>query len=159
MTDGVGVDATLECVGTGQSMQTAIDIARAGSMVGFVGVPHGVELPIGQMFSRTVGVRGGGAPVRVYLPELLDDVLAGRINPGRVLDYETDLDGIGEAYAAMDERRAIKSLVRVGSRLMAAWTDDELRRIGDAEELEIAPVRRDGTRRAPATDLGRARRR
>jgi threonine dehydrogenase-like Zn-dependent dehydrogenase len=117
MTDGVGVgvDATLECVGTGQSMQTAIDIARAGSMVGFVGVPHGVELPIGQMFSRTVGVRGGGAPVRVYLPELLDDVLAERINPGRVLDYETDLDGIGEAYAAMDERRAIKSLVRVGS--------------------------------------------
>jgi threonine dehydrogenase-like Zn-dependent dehydrogenase len=115
MTDGVGVDATLECVGTGQSMQTAIDIARAGSMVGFVGVPHGVELPIGQMFFRTVGVRGGGAPVRVYLPELLDDVLAERINPGRVLDYETDLDGIGEAYAAMDERRAIKSLVRVGT--------------------------------------------
>jgi threonine dehydrogenase-like Zn-dependent dehydrogenase len=115
MTDGIGVDATLECVGTGQAMQTAIDIARAGSMVGFVGVPHGVELPIGQMFSRTVGVRGGGAPVRVYLPELLDDVLAERMNPGRVLDYETDLEGIGEAYAAMDERRAIKSLVRVGA--------------------------------------------
>jgi threonine dehydrogenase-like Zn-dependent dehydrogenase len=115
MTDGVGVDATLECVGTGQSMQTAIDIARAGSMVGYVGVPHGVELPISQMFFRTVGVRGGGAPVRVYLPELLDDVLAEKINPGRVLDYETDLEGIAEAYAAMDERRAIKSLVRVGS--------------------------------------------
>src|SRR3954453_10921635 len=115
MTDGVGVDATLECVGTGQAMQTAIAIARAGSMVGFVGVPHGVELPIGQMFFRTVGVRGGGAPVRVYLPELLDAVLAGMINPGRVLDYETDLEGIAEAYAAMDERRAIKSLVRVGS--------------------------------------------
>jgi threonine dehydrogenase-like Zn-dependent dehydrogenase len=115
MTDGVGVDATLECVGTGQSMQTALDIARAGSMVGFVGVPHGVELPIGQMFSRNVGVHGGGAPVRVYLPELLDDVLAERINPGRVLDYETDLEHIDEAYAAMDERRAIKSLVRVGS--------------------------------------------
>ena len=115
MTDGVGVDATMECVGTGQSMQTAIDIARAGSMVGFVGVPHGVDMPIGQMFSRTVGVRGGGAPVRVYLPELLDDVLAERIDPGRVLDYETDLEGIGEAYAAMDERRAIKSLVRVGT--------------------------------------------
>ena len=95
-------------------MQTALDIARAGSMVGFVGVPHGVELPIGQMFSRNVGVRGGGAPVRVYLPELLGDVLDGSINPGKVLDYETDLDGIGEAYAAMDERRAIKSLVRVG---------------------------------------------
>ena len=71
MTGGVGVDATLECVGTGQSMQTALDIARAGSMVGFVGVPHGVELPIGQMFFRNVGVRGGGAPVRAYLPELL----------------------------------------------------------------------------------------
>jgi threonine dehydrogenase-like Zn-dependent dehydrogenase len=115
MTDGVGVDATLECVGTAQAMQTAIDIARAGSMVGFVGVPHGVELPIGQMFRQTVGVHGGGAPVRVYLPELLEDVLAERINPGRVLDYETDLEGIGDAYAAMDERRAIKSLVRIGS--------------------------------------------
>ena len=84
-------------------------------MVGFVGVPHGVELPIQQMFFRTVGVRGGGAPVRVYLPELLEDVLAERINPGRVLDYETDLEGIADAYAAMDERRAIKSLVRVGT--------------------------------------------
>jgi threonine dehydrogenase-like Zn-dependent dehydrogenase len=115
MTDGVGVDATLECVGTGQAMETAIDIARAGSMVGFVGVPHGIELPIGTMFRRTVGVRGGGAPVRVYLPELLDDVLEGRLDPGRVLDYETDLEGIAEAYAAMDERRAIKSLVRVGT--------------------------------------------
>src|SRR3954451_14352230 len=115
MTDGVGVDATLECVGTGQSFETAIAIARAGSMVGLVGVPHGGELPIGQMFRRTVGVRGGGAPVRVYVPELLDDVLAETNNPGRVLDYETDLEGISEAYAAMDERRAIKSLVRVGS--------------------------------------------
>jgi threonine dehydrogenase-like Zn-dependent dehydrogenase len=113
MTGGVGVDAVLECVGTGQAMETAIAIARAGSIVGFVGVPHGVELPIQTMFFRNVGVRGGGAPVRVYLPELLDDVLAEHIDPGRVLDYETDLDGIGDAYAAMDERRAIKSLVRV----------------------------------------------
>jgi threonine dehydrogenase-like Zn-dependent dehydrogenase len=115
MTAGVGADATLECVGTGQAMQTAIDIARAGSMVGFVGVPHGVDLPVQQMFFRNVGVRGGGAPVRIYLPDLLEDVLAERINPGRVLDYETDLDGISDAYAAMDERRAIKSLVRVGT--------------------------------------------
>jgi threonine dehydrogenase-like Zn-dependent dehydrogenase len=115
MTDGVGVDATMECVGTGQSMTTAIGIARPGSMVGYVGVPHGVELPITTMFRRTIGVRGGGAPARVYIPELLDDVLEGRIDPGPVLDYETNLDGIGEAYAAMDERRAIKSLVRVGS--------------------------------------------
>src|SRR3954464_6220706 len=115
MTGGVGVDATLECVGTGQSMQPALDIARAGSMVGFVGVPHGIELPIGQMFRHNVGIRGGGAPVRVYLPELLGDVLDGSIDPGKVLDYETDLDGIADAYAAMDERRAIKSLVRVGT--------------------------------------------
>ena len=115
MTDGVGVDAALECVGTGQSMESAIGMARAGAMVGFVGIPHGVELPIGQMFGKTIGVRGGGAPARVYLPELLEDVLAEKINPGRVLDYETDLEGIGDAYAAMDARRAIKSFVRVGT--------------------------------------------
>jgi threonine dehydrogenase-like Zn-dependent dehydrogenase len=115
MTDGVGVDAALECVGTGQAMTTALKIARPGSTVGYVGVPHGVELPVGPMFYRNVGVQGGPAPARAYLPELLDDVLDGSIDPGLVLDYETDLEGIGEAYAAMDERRAIKSLVRVGS--------------------------------------------
>jgi threonine dehydrogenase-like Zn-dependent dehydrogenase len=115
LTGGVGVDAALECVGTGQAMETAIAIARPGSTVGYVGVPHGVEFPVQTMFFQNIGVQGGGAPVRAYLPELLDDVLAERINPGKVLDYETDLDGIGEAYAAMDERRAIKSLVRVGS--------------------------------------------
>jgi threonine dehydrogenase-like Zn-dependent dehydrogenase len=115
LTDGVGVDATLECVGTGQAMDTAFSLARPGSMVGYVGVPHGVELPLDEMFFRNKGLLGGSAPVRAYLPELLDDVLAGRINPGRVLDFETDLDGIAEAYAAMDERRAIKSLVHVGA--------------------------------------------
>jgi threonine dehydrogenase-like Zn-dependent dehydrogenase len=115
MTGGVGVDATLECVGTGQAMETAIGVARAGSSVGFVGVPHGVELSVQTMFVRSIGVRGGPAPVRIYLPELLDDVLEGRIDPGRVLDYETDLERVDEAYAAMDERRAIKSLVRVGT--------------------------------------------
>jgi len=115
LTGGVGADATLECVGTGQAMETAISIARPGSMIGYVGVPHGVELPVRQLFYRNKGVRGGPAPARTYMPELLDDVLEGHINPGRVLDYETDLDGIAEAYAAMDERRAIKSLVRVGT--------------------------------------------
>ena len=115
LTDGVGVDATLECVGTGQAMETALSIARPGSMVGYVGVPHGVELPVGDMFMRNKGVHGGSAPVRAYLPELLRDVLDGRINPGRVLDFETDLDGVAEAYAAMDERRAIKALLRVGA--------------------------------------------
>jgi threonine dehydrogenase-like Zn-dependent dehydrogenase len=115
LTRGVGTDATLECVGTGQAMETAISIARPGSMIGYVGVPHGVELPVQEMFFRNKGLLGGSAPVRAYIPELLDDVLEGRINPGRVLDFETDLDGVAEAYAAMDERRAIKSLVRVGA--------------------------------------------
>ena len=115
LTDGVGVDAVLECVGTGQAMLTAISIARPGSMVGYVGVPHGVELPIGDMFFRNVGVRGGSAPVRAYIPELLPDVLEERINPGRVFDFVTDLDDVAEAYQAMDERRAIKSLLRVGT--------------------------------------------
>ncbi len=115
LTDGVGVYAVLECVGTGQSMQTAISIARPGSMVGYVGVPHGVKLPIGDMFFRNVGVRSGSAPVRAYIPELLPDVLQERINPGRVFDFATDLDGVAEAYEAMDERRAIKSLLRVGA--------------------------------------------
>ena len=112
LTDGVGVDAALECVGTGQAMDTALSIARPGSVVGFVGVPHGVELPIGLMFIGNKGVFGGPAPAAAYIPELLGDVLEGRIDPGRVLDFETDLDGTPEAYAAMDERRAIKSLVR-----------------------------------------------
>src|SRR5205823_3527854 len=70
MTDGVGVDAALECVGTAQSFATAFAIARPGSIVGFVGVPHGVELPIDTMFGRNIGLRGGAAPVRRYIPEL-----------------------------------------------------------------------------------------
>jgi threonine dehydrogenase-like Zn-dependent dehydrogenase len=82
VTDGVGVDAALECVGTDQSMATAIGIARLGSMVGYVGVPHGVELPIETMFFRTIGMRGGGAPARVYIPELIGDVLEGASTRG-----------------------------------------------------------------------------
>jgi len=116
LTDGIGVDAAIECVGTAESFATAFAIARPGSTVGFVGVPHGVEVPINTMFGRNIGLRGGSAPVRRYIPELLDDVLAGRIHPERVFDFETDLDGIAEAYAAMDERRAIKSLVRMGAK-------------------------------------------
>jgi threonine dehydrogenase-like Zn-dependent dehydrogenase len=115
LTGGVGVDAALECVGTGQSAATAFAIARPGSTVGVVGVPHGVEVPFGEVFFRNVGWRGGPAPARIYIPQLLDDVVDGTINPGRVFDYETDLDGIADAYAAMDDRRAIKSLVRVGA--------------------------------------------
>ncbi len=115
MTDGIGVDAALECVGTGQSMATAFAIARPGSVVGAIGAPHDVEVPIETVIFKNIGLRGGVSPVRKYIPDLLDDVLEGRINPGRVFDYETDLDGIPEAYAAMDERRAIKALIRVGT--------------------------------------------
>ena len=115
MTDGLGVDAALECVGTGESMATAFAIARPGTIVGAVGAPHDVRVPIESVIFRNIGLRGGVSPARVYIPELLPDVLAGRIDPGRVFDYETDLEHVADAYAAMDERRAIKSLVRVSS--------------------------------------------
>ena len=114
LTGGVGVDAALECVGTGESIATAFTVARPGSTVGMVGVPHG-EVPFAQTFFRNVGWRGGPAPARIYIPELMTDVLEGAINPGRVFDYETDLDHVGDAYRAMDQRRAVKSLIRVES--------------------------------------------
>ena len=95
-------------------MATAFAVARPGSTVGVVGVPHG-EVPFAGAFFRNVGWRGGPAPARIYIPELLDDVLAGTIDPGLVFDFETDLDHVADAYTAMDDRRAIKSLIRVGS--------------------------------------------
>ena len=94
--------------------ETALAICRAGAIVGNVGLPHDVEIPALGIFVRNVGVHGGPAPVRAYLPGLIEDVLAERINPGKVFDLTTDLGDIAEAYAAMDERRAIKSLVTVG---------------------------------------------
>ena len=112
LTAGVGADAVLECVGTGDAMNQAIACARPGAMVGFVGVPHGVELPIGRMFSRNVGVRGGMATVRTYLPDLMERVWSGRINPGLVFDLTLGLEDAAEGYRAMDERRAIKALLR-----------------------------------------------
>jgi len=112
MLGGIGADVVLECVGTRESMQQAIDSTRPGGHVGYVGVPAGgAELPIGQMFGNNINVAGGVAPVRVYLPELLREVLEGRIQPGRVFDLELPLDEVAEGYAAMDERRAIKTLL------------------------------------------------
>ena len=111
---GIGADATLECVGTAQSIATAGAIARPGSTIGIVGVPHG-EVPFADTFFHNVGWRGGPAPARIYIPDLLVDVLSGSINPGRVFDYETDLDHVADAYEAMDDRRAIKSLILVAS--------------------------------------------
>ena len=115
MTGGVGVDAALECVGTGQSMNTAFGIARVGSIVGAVGVPHDSTVPLQTVIFRNVGLRGGVAPARRYIPELLGDVLAGSINPSLVLDHETSLDDINDAYTAMPERRATKALVRISA--------------------------------------------
>jgi threonine dehydrogenase-like Zn-dependent dehydrogenase len=112
LTDGIGADAVLECVGTDDSMQTAFAIARAGSMVGFVGVPHGVELPVRRMFQKNVGLAGGVAPVRRYLPELLELVTTGAIDPGLVFDLTLPLADVAEGYRAMDERRAIKVLLK-----------------------------------------------
>jgi threonine dehydrogenase-like Zn-dependent dehydrogenase len=112
ITGGVGADAVLECVGTDSAMGTAFAVARPGATVGFVGVPHGVELPVRRMFQRNVGLRGGMAPVRRYLPELLELVTSGRIDPGRVFDLSLPLTEAPEAYRAMDERRAIKALLR-----------------------------------------------
>jgi threonine dehydrogenase-like Zn-dependent dehydrogenase len=113
ITDSIGADATLECVGSNESVLTAIGVARPGSTIGAVGLPTGVELPFRKMFFKNVGIKGGPAPARAYIPELLEDVMSGAIQPGKVFDLTTDLDGIKEAYAAMDERRAIKSLLLV----------------------------------------------
>jgi alcohol dehydrogenase len=113
LTDGVGADATLECVGTGEANDMAFGMARPGSIVGRVGVPHDVAIDPRTTFYRNIGMRGGPAPVRAYMDTLLPAVLSGSIDPGRVFDFATDLDGIAEAYSAMDERRAIKSLLKV----------------------------------------------
>jgi threonine dehydrogenase-like Zn-dependent dehydrogenase len=115
MTNGLGVDTALECVGTGESMATAFSIARVGSVVGAIGAPHDVVVPMDTVIFRNIGLRGGVSPVRRYIPELLDDVLEGRIHPGLVFDFTTDLSGIQEAYEAMDQRRAIKSLLQIGT--------------------------------------------
>jgi threonine dehydrogenase-like Zn-dependent dehydrogenase len=112
LTGGIGADAVLECVGTHESVIQALRSARPGGMVGWVGVPHVGEIPQEHMFWRNVGLRGGPAPVRAYLPDLLERVLDGRIEPGKVFDLTLPLDKVAEAYAAMDERRSIKTLLR-----------------------------------------------
>jgi threonine dehydrogenase-like Zn-dependent dehydrogenase len=113
LTAGVGVDAALECVGTDESIATAVGVARPGSVIGAVGFPTYQHFAYQDIFWKNVGIRGGVAPARAYIPALLDPVVRGQINPGRVFDLRTTLDHIQEAYAAMDERRAIKSLLIV----------------------------------------------
>jgi threonine dehydrogenase-like Zn-dependent dehydrogenase len=112
LTGGIGADAVLECVGTQESVVQALRSARPGGMVGWVGVPHVTDIPQAHMFWRNVGMRGGPAPVRAYLPDLLQRVLGGHLVPGRVFDLTLPLDRVADAYAAMDERRSIKTLLR-----------------------------------------------
>src|SRR5436309_4501580 len=113
LTDGQGVDAVLECVGLDQSMETALEVARPGGAVGRVGVPQHEATPGAQTsFFKNVTIGGGPAPVRAYIDELLPDILEGRIEPGRVFDRTVDLDGVPEAYRAMNDRESIKVLVK-----------------------------------------------
>jgi len=112
LTDGIGADAVLECVGTHESMMQAINSTRPGGSVGYVGVPHGVELDGEGLFFTHVRLHGGPAPVRRFLPELIELVWNRKINPGKVFDLTLPLDEVAEGYRAMDERRAIKTLLR-----------------------------------------------
>jgi threonine dehydrogenase-like Zn-dependent dehydrogenase len=113
LTDGYGVDAVLECVGLDQSLETAIAIARPGGAVGRVGVPQHDSIPAARpSFFGNITIAGGPAPARAYVEELLPDVLEGRIKPGRVFDRVVDLDGVPDGYRAMNDREAIKVLVK-----------------------------------------------
>ncbi len=111
LTDGIGADCALECVGTEGSRLQAIASVRDGGSIGLVGVPHG-DLPVNDLFWRNVGIKGGPAHCRAYLPQLLELVWSGAIDPGPVFDLELPLAEVAEAYAAMDSRRAIKVLLR-----------------------------------------------
>ena len=113
LTKGVGADSVLECVGTQESMAQALQCARPGAMIGFVGVPHGVQLDGAQLFIAQRGLMGGPAPVRRFLPHLMDLVARRVINPGKVFDLTLPLADVAEGYRAMDERRAIKTMLRV----------------------------------------------
>jgi threonine dehydrogenase-like Zn-dependent dehydrogenase len=114
LTDGFGVHSVLESVGLEQSMHTAIGIARPGGAVGRVGLPQDETMPASQpAFFGNVTVGGGPAPVRAYIDELLPDVLEGRIEPGRVFDQVTNLEGVPDGYHAMNEREAINVLIEL----------------------------------------------
>jgi threonine dehydrogenase-like Zn-dependent dehydrogenase len=111
MTGGLGAHSVIEAVGTQESMMQAIRCTRPGGHVGFVGVTHGVEIPGLELFFAEVHLHGGPAPVRRYLPHLIDLIWNGKIDPGKVFDQTLPLDQVAEGYRAMDERRAIKTLL------------------------------------------------
>jgi threonine dehydrogenase-like Zn-dependent dehydrogenase len=112
LTRGVGADSVLECVGTQDSMMQAIRACRPGGYVSYVGVPHGVALDGQDLFFRHVHLHGGPAPVRRYLPHLIDLIWNRKINPGKVFDLTLPLEQVAEGYHAMDTRRAIKTFLR-----------------------------------------------
>jgi threonine dehydrogenase-like Zn-dependent dehydrogenase len=112
LTGGLGADSVVEGVGTTESMLQAIGATRPGGHVGFVGVAHGVELPVEGLFWSLVHLHGGPAPVRRFLPELIELIWNRQIDPGKVFDLELPLEQAAEGYRAMDERRSIKTLLR-----------------------------------------------
>lgn len=112
MTNGIGADSVLECVGTEESMMQAIKSTRPGGSIGYVGVPHGAKIDAWQLFFTLVRLHGGPAPVRRYLPDLIRLVWERKIDPGKVFDLFLPLNQVAEGYRAMDERRAIKTLLR-----------------------------------------------
>jgi threonine dehydrogenase-like Zn-dependent dehydrogenase len=112
LTGGLGADSVVEAVGTQESMLQAIGSTRPGGHVGYVGVAHGVELPGTELFYSHVHLHGGPAPVRRFLPELIDLIWNRRIDPGKVFDLDLPLEEAAEGYRAMDQRRAIKALLR-----------------------------------------------
>lgn len=112
LTRGLGAHGVIEAVGTQESMMQAIRSTRPGGYVGYVGVAHGVQLPGGELFFSTTHLHGGPAPVRRFLPDLIDRIYRRQINPGRVFDLDLPLEQAAEGYRAMDERRAIKVLLR-----------------------------------------------
>jgi threonine dehydrogenase-like Zn-dependent dehydrogenase len=111
LTNGLGAHSTIEAVGTQESMMQCIRATRPGGHVGFVGVLHGVEIPGREFFFSHVHLHGGPAPVRNYLPKLIDLIWNRKINPGKVFDLTLPLAQVAEGYRAMDERRAIKALL------------------------------------------------
>jgi len=113
LTSGFGAHAVLECVGHDEATETALGLVRAGGAIGRVGLPQHEEIPTTlKTFFDNVTISGGPAPARAYIEELLPDVLEGRIEPGRVFDRVTDLDGVPDGYRAMNEREAIKVMVK-----------------------------------------------
>ncbi|TRW96555.1 zinc-dependent alcohol dehydrogenase family protein [Paracoccus sp. M683] len=113
LTDGVGAESVIEAVGMGESMEQAMGICRPGGSIGYVGVPHGVSFDGQQLFFKQQRMLGGPAPVRRFLPDLMDRVLQGRIQPGKVFDLILPIEQVAEGYLAMDERRAIKTMLTV----------------------------------------------